>query len=203
MKNNRVANNENNLFPVFLKLEQMNLLIIGGGNIGLEKLQTVLKNSPATQITLVAPEIREEIYKLSLETETIRLKKKEFSAEDLEDADLVIAATGDKQLDAIIRQEAHKRKILVNVADTPDLCDFYLGSIVKKGDLKIAVSTNGKSPILARRIREFLEYVLPDDTQELMNNLYSIRGRIKGDLKQKIKKLNDITASLLSREDAL
>jgi siroheme synthase-like protein len=86
------------------------------------------------------------------------------------------------------------------VADTPDLCDFYLGSVVTKGNLKIGVSTNGKSPTISKRIREYLEEALPDDTNDLLENMSKIRERIKGDFSHKVKVLNEITTTWLEGE---
>jgi siroheme synthase-like protein len=83
------------------------------------------------------------------------------------------------------------------VADTPALCDFYLGSIVQKGDLKIAISTNGKSPTLAKRIRAFLEDVIPADIQTSLEQLESLRKQLKGDFQEKIKQLNEITKNVV------
>ncbi|WP_442946002.1 precorrin-2 dehydrogenase/sirohydrochlorin ferrochelatase family protein, partial [Ohtaekwangia sp.] len=85
----------------------------------------------------------------------------------------------------------------INVADTPDLCDFYLGSVVTKGNLKIGVSTNGKSPTISKRIREYLEEALPDDTNDLLENMQKIRDQIKGDFSHKVKVLNELTTSFL------
>ncbi len=85
------------------------------------------------------------------------------------------------------------------MADTPDLCDFYLASIVKKGDLKIAISTNGKSPTMAKRIKEVLNDFFPEETQELLDNLNKIRAKFKGDFKEKVKLLNDITSVLVEK----
>jgi siroheme synthase-like protein len=117
--------------------------------------------------------------------------------EDLDGKDIVIAATDDPQLHVRIKAEAKARRVLANVADTPHLCDFYLGSVVKKGDLKIAISTNGKSPTLAKRMREFLEAALPDTTQQLLDNLGQIRARIEGDFQAKLKALNEVTSGFL------
>jgi siroheme synthase-like protein len=86
----------------------------------------------------------------------------------------------------------------VNVADTPDLCDFYLGSTVKKGDLKIGISTNGKSPTLAKRMRETFEAILPDETQSLLDNLKLIRDSLDVEFSEKVRRLNEIT-SLMNR----
>ena len=92
--------------------------------------------------------------------------------------------------------------ILTNVADTPALCDFYLCSIVKKGDMKIGISTNGKSPTLAKRMRQFLTEALPesDEVQQLLDNLKAVRDRLGGDFEYKVQKLNEITSSWLEEE---
>jgi precorrin-2 dehydrogenase / sirohydrochlorin ferrochelatase len=81
------------------------------------------------------------------------------------------------------------------VADTPELCDFYLGSIITKGELKIAISTNGKSPTLSKRIREFFEDILPENINDLILNLNEYRKTLKGDFEEKVNKLNELTAS--------
>ena len=95
---------------------------------------------------------------------------------------------------------AAQRKILVNVADTPDLCDFYLGSIVQKGSLKIAISTNGKSPTAAKRIKEVLHDALPGELDEVIDNLQKVRNRLNGNFEAKVKKLNSITKVLVEKD---
>lgn len=189
----------NNLYPVFLKLEQIDTLIVGGGNVGLEKLNALLKSSPQARITLVASSIKEEIRTLAARKKTIRLIERNFRVRDLHSKDLVILATDDQALHQRIKTLARKRRLLVNVADTPDLCDFYLGSVVSKGNLKIGISTNGKSPTIAKRIREYLEEAIPDDTDALLKNMQAIRERMKGDFASKVKMLNDLTASWLKK----
>jgi siroheme synthase-like protein len=89
---------------------------------------------------------------------------------------------------------------LMNVADKPDLCDFYLGGVVTKGNLKIAISTNGKSPTIAKRLKEFLYDALPDSVDDLLENMQQIRNSLKGNLFDKINKLNEITRSMISKE---
>jgi precorrin-2 dehydrogenase/sirohydrochlorin ferrochelatase len=189
----------NNLFPVFLKLEELDTLIVGGGNVGLEKLNALIKSSPRARITVVAPAIKEEISTLAQSRPGIRLLERKFRLGDLQGKDLVMLATDDTELHQRIRSMTRKRKILVNVADTPDLCDFYLGSVVTKGNLKIGISTNGKSPTIAKRIREYLEEAIPDDTNALLQNMQKIRDRMKGDFADKVKMLNDLTSSWLKR----
>lgn len=189
----------NLLFPVFLKLNRLRLTIIGGGFVAVEKLNAVLSNSPQTKIKLVSKTIDPEIETLA-STNSITLIKKEYNASDLENTDLVIAAINDRSVSKQIFEDAHARGILINVADTPDLCDFYLGSIVKKGNLKIAISTNGKSPTLAKRLKEMFTELLPEELDELSVNLNSIRNKLTGDFKSKITKLNEITKVLTEKE---
>lgn len=192
-------NSQNTLYPVFLKLEKLNVLIIGGGEVGAEKLRYMLKSSPEANITLVAETINSEISELLRKTEKIKLHLKSYQNSDLEGINIVIVATDDKALNSLIRNEVKNKNILVNVADTPDLCDFYLGSIVTKGDLKIAISTNGKSPTFAKRFREMLEESLPDSIPELLNNMNIFRNRLKGDFKNKVKALNDLTEEMIAK----
>lgn len=189
----------NNLFPVFLKLEELDTLVVGGGNVGLEKIGALLKSSPRAKITLVAATIKEEIKALAQGKDHIRLIERNFSVRDLSNKDLVVLATDNPDLHSRIKKLARKRRLLVNVADTPALCDFYLGSVVTRGNLKIGISTNGKSPTIAKRMREYLEEALPEDTNALLKNMQAIRDRIKGDFAYKVKMLNDITASWLKR----
>ena len=190
----------NQLFPIFLRLDQLELLIVGGGAVGLEKISAILKNSSNANVTLVAPEIKKEIQELSEKFPNLKLIQKEYQSSDLDGKDLVIVATGLHELNKKVREDAKRKKILTNVADTPDICDFYLSSVVKKGDLKIAISTNGKSPTFAKRIREMLEDVLPDGMDSVMDNLKSIREKLKGDFEYKVKKLNEITSVFKNKD---
>ena len=187
----------NNLFPVFLKLESLETLIVGGGHVGFEKLSAILKNSPSASVTLVARTIQDPIRDLAESHPRVKLQERNFKLWDLWDKDIVLLATDNRSLHETIRNFARTKRILVNVADTPDLCDFYLGSVVTRGNLKIGVSTNGKSPTISKRMREYLEDAIPEETNELLDNMQKIREQIKGDFKHKVKVLNDITSSWL------
>src|SRR5215204_5360221 len=162
-KNSSELDKKNQLYPVFLKLDQLELLLVGGGNVGLEKLHSLLANSPEAKVSIVAPEVKDEIRKLVLRHPSCKIIQREFEKEDLKNKDLIILATDNKQLHEEIKALATAKGILVNVADTPDLCDFYLGSIVQKGNLKIAISTNGKSPTMAKRLKEVLNGAIPNE----------------------------------------
>lgn len=185
----------NTLFPIFLKTETARFLVVGGGNVGLEKVETLLRQNSQIHINLVAIEVLPQL-RLIIDNHTnINLYEKPYEETDLNRADYVIAATNNRDVNRLIKQQANSRNILVNAADQPELCDFYLGSIVNKGDLKIAVSTNGKSPVLARRIREYLEQEIPDDVNVIIDRLNEIRKHLKGNFAAKVKELNAITAS--------
>lgn len=195
-----ITKEANNLFPVFLKLEQMRLLIVGGGNIGLEKLTTVLQNSPSTKIRLVGKTINEEIVELASKHETIDLHERAFETGDLEFADIVITAINDHQASEEICLLAKQHGKLINAADKPDLCDFYLSSVVKKGSLKIAISTNGKSPTIAKRLKEVIHDMLPDEMESVLDNMQTIRNGMDGNFSDKVKQLNDLTKVLVAKQ---
>lgn len=193
---------KNQLYPVFLKLDQLNLLLVGAGNVALEKLHSLLANSPETHITIVAPVVKEEIRKLIYRHPRCKIEQRAFAEKDLDGKELVILATDDPELHKRIKQLTTERGILTNVADTPDLCDFYLGSIVQKGNLKIAISTNGKSPTAAKRIREVLNEALPGELDEMIDNLHKVRSKLNGNFEHKVKKLNSITKVLVEKDNA-
>ena len=194
---------ENNLFPVFLKLENLRLLIIGGGHVGLEKLNAVIHNAPLTSIKLVATEISDEIKTLAAIHPTIELFERPYQSSDMDDADIVIAAVNKKDVSEYIRDDAKEKGILINVADTPQLCDFYLSSIVKKGNLKIAISTNGKSPTIAKRLKEEFTDMIPDEMENVLENMQTIRQNLNVDFSEKVKQLNELTKVLVAKQITL
>lgn len=197
--NSTVTIHKNPLYPVFLKLENMHLLLIGAGNIGMEKLQSLLANSPATRITIVSITVSEQVIEFVAGYEHIEIFEKAFEEADLDGKDIVISATGDREFSEVLRELCKERRILINVADTPDLCDFYLGSIVQKGNLKIAISTNGKSPTAAKRIKEMLNQSIPSEIDDTLENLHSVRKQLTGDFSAKVKKMNEITRVLVEK----
>jgi siroheme synthase-like protein len=188
----------NELFPVFLKLNQLQVLLVGAGPVGLEKLTALLSNSPQVRVTIVAKSIDQEVRDLADQYSNIQINQKAFDPADLDDAELVMVASNNPDLNEQIIKEAHSRKLLVNVADKPSLCDFYLGSIVKKGDLKLAISTNGKSPTVAKRLKEVLDQNIPDELNETLQKMTLLRTTLVGDFAYKVKKLNEITEVLVS-----
>lgn len=190
----------NELFPIYVKLHQIRTLLVGAGNVGLEKLQAILTNSPMACVHLVAKEVRAEVRSLVEGNERIEISERAFNESDIENVDLVILATNNTVLNAHIRQLANKHHILLNVADKPSLCDFYLGSVVCKGNLKIGISTNGKSPTIAKRVKEFLNELLPEEIDETLELMGELRDTLKGDFQEKIRALNAHTKDILVKE---
>lgn len=198
-----VTETQNKLFPVFLKLENFNVLIVGGGKVGLEKVTAILNNSPATKITLVASHVSDEIKALQSNYSNLSIHQRLFKETDLNNISFVIIAVNNKQTSLEIKALAQQKQLLTNVADTPDQCDFYLGSIIQKGNVKIAVSTNGKSPTIAKRIRETFEESFPNEINESIDNLHKLRNYLAGDFTQKVKQLNAITSVLVAKPEKL
>src|SRR5438045_1422537 len=198
-----VPENKNQLYPIFLKLDQLETLLVGAGNVGLEKLLSLLSNSPDAKITVIAPEVKDEIRHLISKHSASQIIPRSFRESDLDNKDLVILATKDRELHENIKQLAKQKGIIVNVADTPDLCDFYLGSIVQKGSLKIAISTNGQSPTIAKRIKEAINDMIPKEMESVLQNMTTIRQSLNGTFEQKVKQLDDLTKMLVSKQITL
>lgn len=190
----------NHLYPIFLKVHQLNVLLVGGGFVGTEKLSFLLKSSPEAHVTVVAKQFNEEFLELAQTASHVTLIEGAYHEKYLGGKHIVIAATNFPEVNKQIHDDAKERFILVNIADTPALCDFYLGGIVTKGNLKIAISTNGKSPTTAKRLREFFEEVLPEEIDELLENLNAYRASLKGDFEYKVKAMNEITGMLVEKD---
>ncbi|MGB1971080.1 MAG: precorrin-2 dehydrogenase/sirohydrochlorin ferrochelatase family protein [Flavobacteriaceae bacterium] len=189
----------NPLYPIFLKPQQLQFLIVGGGFVALEKLEFLFKSSPTATVTIVAPFIREQTLRF-IKDKPVKVIKRKFRLDDLHGKKIVIATTDVPEVNKKVQQACNRRQILVNVADTPDLCDFYMGSIVTKGNLKIGISTNGKSPTLAKRIRQFLETLLPNEIDELLDTLRKYRETLNGDFASKVIEMNKRTKLLLKKK---
>ena len=192
----------NRLFPIFIKLEDLSVLIVGGGKVAAEKLATILSNSPATSIKIVSKNFTSALRKAAA-TGNVVLFKKKFEPGDLGGVDIVFSAVNDLQTSKQIATWAKKLRVLHNAADKPDLCDFYLGSVVQKGNLKLGISTNGKSPTVAKRLKAILEQSIPDEIDTTLNNLATIRTYLKGDLRRKAEQLNAITSILVQEPSRL
>lgn len=187
---------KNELYPVFLKVAVLDVLIVGGGNVGLEKLTFLLKSSPSAQVTMVSKEFIPEVIALA-KGFNVSLVEAAYKSSYLKGRQIVIATTDDLDVNLQVYRDCKKENILVNLADNPTYCDFYMGGIVTKGNIKIAISTNGKSPTAAKRLRQFFEEVLPENMNEFVENLNTYRKTIKGDFEEKVSKMNEITKEMI------
>src|SRR5437899_12930936 len=142
------------LFPAFLKLTNRRILVVGGGSIAAQKIPSLLE--AGAQVHVVSPKLAPQLSEW-VRNQQITWSAKSFDPQDLDNAFLVIAATSLRDLNAHVYREADRRNILCNAVDDIDHCHFYYGSIVQRGDLQIAISTNGKSPALAQRLRKALQ----------------------------------------------
>ncbi len=189
----------NELYPVFLKVSNLNVLIVGGGNVGLEKLTFLLKSSPNAKVQMVAPEFLGDTLELA-NKHGVEITKEVYHKKFLEGKHMVVACTDQPEVNEGVYHDCRERSILVNVADNPPFCDFYMGGIVTKGNVKVAISTNGKSPTTAKRLRQFFEDVLPEDIDDLVKNLNEYRKTLKGDFEEKVEALNEFTKSLVDKK---
>ena len=186
----------NNLYPIFLKTASLEVLIVGGGFVAEEKLRFLLKSSPDAKITMVAPFFREETIAIAQKGKVNRITDS-YNDTYLQGKHLVIATTDVPEVNIQVYKDCRSQNKLVNVADNPPYCDFYMGGIVTKGNVKVAISTNGKSPTTAKRLRQFFEEVIPEDINQLVQNLNSYRKTIKGNFEQKVETLNKLTENLV------
>ena len=188
----------NNLYPVFLKTSNLHILIIGGGNVAEEKLTFLTKSSPDAKVTMVSPMFRNATKELALKFD-VELITDSYQAKYLMGKHMVIATTDVPEVNVQVYNDCRSFDKLVNVADNPPYCDFYMGGIVTKGNVKIAISTNGESPTTAKRLRQFFEDVIPEDITKMVQNLNDYRKTLKGDFEHKVTKMNEITEKLVEK----
>ncbi|MBW2466762.1 MAG: bifunctional precorrin-2 dehydrogenase/sirohydrochlorin ferrochelatase [Deltaproteobacteria bacterium] len=162
-------------YPVCLDLEAKHCVVVGGGKVAERKVLGLL--SCAAQVAVVSPELTEELQRLHTEGD-IEWLSREYRPGDLEQAFLVIAATDDEETQKQVFEEAAGRNLLLNVADVPQRCNFILPATVRQGDLAVSVSTAGKSPALARKIRMELEKRYGPEYSLLVKILGAVRPEV-------------------------
>jgi precorrin-2 dehydrogenase len=185
-----------NLFPIFVKLEGRRCLVVGAGKVGEPKIGSLLDTGARVRvIALEASEVVREWAK----TGKITLELRGFVKEDLNGIFLAIGATASRVLNGSIYQEAQKRGVLCNVVDDPAYCDFYYPAVVRRGDLQIAISTNGRSPSLSQKLRQQLERQFAPGYARWVTELGETRNLVlASDLDPQRKR--DLLHSLASRE---
>jgi uroporphyrin-III C-methyltransferase/precorrin-2 dehydrogenase/sirohydrochlorin ferrochelatase len=163
------------LLPIFLKLEGRPGLLVGAGTVALEKINSLLITG--LRLRVIAPEAKPQIQELA-RNDRLDWIQRRFDAADLDDNFVVIAATDDPEVNATVYREAVRRGILVNSVDDPPHCDFYFGSVVRRGDLQIAISTAGESPAVAQRLRREIDARLSVDIGPWLSNLGAFRREV-------------------------
>ncbi|MBS9461075.1 bifunctional precorrin-2 dehydrogenase/sirohydrochlorin ferrochelatase [Flagellimonas sp. HMM57] len=190
----------NELYPVFLKVNDLKVLIVGGGNVAEEKLTFLLKSSPNAKVEMISPMYRKDTIALA-DKHAVKMYKGKYKKKYLKKKHIVVATTDVPAVNEKVYHHCRKRSILVNVADNPPFCDFYMGGIVTKGNVKVAISTNGKSPTTAKRLRQYFEDVIPENIDDLVKNLNEYRKTIKGDFEEKVETLNEFTKGLVNKKE--
>ncbi|MBF0273845.1 MAG: bifunctional precorrin-2 dehydrogenase/sirohydrochlorin ferrochelatase [Nitrospinae bacterium] len=164
-----------NLYPAFINLSGKSCLVVGGGKVSERKVQSLLESKAC--VTLVSPEITESLKELHTSGKITYIPEK-YSSPHIEGVFLVICATDIKEVNQTVFSDAREKNILVNVVDKPELCNFYVPSQLKRGDLSIAISTHGRSPALARKIRKELTAQFGDEYAQLLEILGSKREEL-------------------------
>ena len=165
------------LFPIFLKLTARRCLVIGAGSIAESKIQSLL--DAEADVTVVATRISARVQQL-WDSGEIKLHLREFADSDLDGNFLVVAGTDVPAVNRAVFAGCEQRNILVSAVDDPPYCDYYFPSIVKRGDLQIAISTAGESPALAQRLRKELNAALPLDLGPWLMELGRLRREVLG-----------------------
>jgi precorrin-2 dehydrogenase/sirohydrochlorin ferrochelatase len=163
------------LFPMFMKLEGRSCLVVGAGTVGEPKISSLIEAGASVRV--VALHATAAVAEWA-EAGAVTWEARAFNSADLDRTFLVIAATNSRDLNAAIFRECRQRNILCNVVDDPEYCDFYYPAVVRRGDLQIAISTNGQSPALAQRIRRELEVQFGPEYGEWLGELGQIRQQL-------------------------
>ena len=177
------------LFPIFLKLTARPCTVVGAGHLAESKIGSLL--AAQAHVTVIAPHANPRIHDLA-EAGEITLHQRPYHAGDLANAFLAVAATDDPAVNRAVFAEAEAANILVNAVDDPPFCDFYFPSVVRRGDLQIAISTAGHSPALAQRLRKEINQLLPLDAGDWLNELGNLRREVL-----QLEPLNDERKHLL------
>ncbi|HEX6773922.1 MAG TPA: bifunctional precorrin-2 dehydrogenase/sirohydrochlorin ferrochelatase [Acidobacteriaceae bacterium] len=163
------------LLPIFVKLENRRCLVVGGGAVGLQKIRSLL-DCGAT-VTVIAPDAETEVRELAEQLRIDWLQRK-YEPGDITGHLLVIAATNDPKVNHAVYENASAAGVLANAVDDPPYCDFYFGSVVRRGPLQIGISTAGESPAFAQRLRQQLESLLDEGTGPWLERLGALRREV-------------------------
>jgi len=162
-------------YPIHLDIQGRRCLVVGGGGVGTRKVKTLL--ACGAKVTVVSPEISDQLQTLA-ESEPLTLKPRPYRTEDIEGMFLVIGASDDETLNRQISGDAERRNTLCNIADRPEKCNFILPSILRREDLVITISTSGRSPALAKKLRKTLERRFGPEYGDFLKLMGAVRGKL-------------------------
>jgi len=163
-------------YPMYVDLKNKKCIVIGGGEIAERKVGNLLESR--ADVTVISPQLTEHLQQLAL-ARAIKHLRRNYRRGDLEGAFLVISATDNSDLNAIVCDEAHQKNILVNIVDDPKKCSFIVPSVVERGDLLISISTSGNCPALAKKIRKKLEKEYGEEYIDYIKLLQEVREMIR------------------------
>ena len=163
------------LFPIFLKLTGRRCLVIGAGNLAESKIESL--RAAHGDVTVIAPQASDRILDLAASGEIHHIQR-EYTPGDVQNYFLVVTATNVPAVNRAVYHEATANNIICNAVDDPPFCDFYFPSVVRRGDLQIAISTAGASPALAQRLRKEINAQLPLDTGDWLTDLGNLRREV-------------------------
>jgi siroheme synthase-like protein len=163
-------------YPIFIDIEDRSVVIIGGGNVCARKAETMMKYG--ARVTVVSPAFTDEIEQWARDS-ALQIRRKPYDASDLDGAHIVIASTDDQRVNEQVAADCRARRIPVNVVDVTPLCEFIVPAIIEKGSIQIAVSTGGKSPALARTLKEDLIRTIGPEYTEVNDVLGTLREAAK------------------------
>ena len=163
-------------YPAFLDLHSRRVVVVGGGPVAQRKVASLLETG--ANITVISPQLTAELER-SVDAGKVTLRRREYRAGDMEGAYLAIIATDDRDLNRLAASEARAAHVLVNTVDDVTFCDFIAPAVVQRGEITLAVSTNGKSPAMARFLRTRLEEFLTSDYADLLEVLERVRRELR------------------------
>ena len=165
-------------YPINLDIQGRQCLVVGGGRVGARKVETLCRCGAV--VTVVSPEVEPALVQLAAD-QIVLLKQRPYRSSDVEGMFLVIGATDDETLNRQIHADAERHNLLCNIADRPEICNFILPAIVRRGDFMMAISTAGKSPAFAKHIRKRLETQYGPEYGLLLDLMGAIRARLLAD----------------------
>jgi precorrin-2 dehydrogenase/sirohydrochlorin ferrochelatase len=161
-------------FPILVDLTKFDIIVIGAGNIGKRKIENLLEFN--CKLTVIDPIISDEI--LALSDERIKILRREYQNGDIPKNSIVFCATGNPETDNLIKEECEEKNALLNVADVPELCNFIMPATIKRGDLTISVSSQGKAPFFVRETRRRLSDLFSDETAFVVELAHILRQKM-------------------------